>query len=49
MKFMNATYILQSSFKNIDIPEESAAQDACRIEHIISQETFERIKENVDS
>ena len=35
--------------KILNIPEELAAQDACRIEHIISQETFERIKENVDS
>ena len=49
-KFTNATYILQSFCeKTLGISEELAARDACRIEHIISQETFERIKENVDS
>ena len=42
-------YITKFLQKILDIPEELAAQDACRIEHIISQETFERIKENVDS
>ena len=42
-------YITKFLQKILNIPEELAAQDACRIEHIISQETFERIKENVDS
>lgn len=42
-------YITKFLQKILNIPEELAARDACRIEHIISQETFERIKENVDS
>ena len=48
-KFTNATYILQSFAKTLGISEELAARDACRIEHIISQETFERIKEKCRS
>lgn len=42
-------YITKFLQKTLNISEELAAQDACRIEHIISQETFERIKENVDN
>ncbi|MBS5343076.1 MAG: metal-dependent transcriptional regulator [Clostridium sp.] len=42
-------YITKFLQKTLGISEELAARDACRIEHIISQETFERIKENVDS
>ncbi|MPN44708.1 Transcriptional regulator MntR [bioreactor metagenome] len=29
----------------LGVSEETAEEDACRIEHIISQETFEKIKE----
>lgn len=29
----------------IGVSEETAAADACRIEHVISEETFEKIKE----
>lgn len=29
---------------SIGVPEEIAAEDACRIEHVISQESFEAIK-----
>ena len=32
----------------LDIPSEIAAKDACRIEHIISEETFEAIKSKLD-
>ena len=35
--------------KALDVNPETAAQDACRIEHIISQESFEKIKEYVKS
>ena len=34
--------------KNLGIPHEIAAKDACRIEHIISPETFESIKTKVN-
>ena len=29
---------------SIGVDEKTAAEDACRIEHVISQETFDRIK-----
>ena len=29
----------------IGVPHETAEADACRIEHIVSQETFEKVKE----
>ena len=34
--------------KNLGIPHDIAAKDACRIEHIISPETFESIKTKVN-
>ena len=36
--------ILTKCLVSIGVPEEIAAEDACRIEHIISEETFEAIK-----
>lgn len=30
--------------QNIGVPKNIATEDACRIEHVISQETFEAIK-----
>lgn len=38
--------ILSSYLISIGVSPETATQDACRIEHVISQETFEKIKEN---
>ena len=37
------SYYLQK----IGVSAETAAEDACRIEHVISQETFERLQEHV--
>lgn len=34
-------------FKVLGVPEKIAAEDACRVEHIISQEAFDKIKEMV--
>ena len=31
----------------LGVPEDIALEDACRIEHVISQETFERIRAHV--
>lgn len=39
--------ILTQLLKNIGVSDATAATDACRIEHDISDETFERIKEAV--
>lgn len=33
----------------IGVGEETAAADACRMEHVISEETFDRIREHVKS
>lgn len=40
--------ILASFFKSIGVSEEVALADACKIEHDISQETFEKIKEHIN-
>ena len=36
--------ILTQLFTSIGVPKEIAAADACRVEHAISEETFERLK-----
>ncbi len=41
--------ILSSYLISIGVSPETATQDACRIEHVISQETFEKIKENASN
>ena len=38
--------ILQECFMAIGISEETAERDACRIEHVISDESFDAIKEH---
>lgn len=37
--------LLTSCLTALGVSPETAASDACRIEHVISQETFERIRE----
>ena len=37
--------ILTGFLKNIGVSPETASEDACKIEHIISDETLEKIKE----
>ena len=32
---------------DLGVAEETATADACRIEHVISPETFDRIKEHI--
>lgn len=36
---------LRQLFLSLGISEENAAADACRVEHVISDETFEKLKE----
>jgi len=36
--------VLSNVFRKIGVSEETAIEDACRIEHVISDETFEAIK-----
>ncbi len=38
--------VLTSALTKLGVPEEIAAEDACRIEHIISVETFDAIKKH---
>ena len=40
--------LISEFFVSIGISEETAAEDACRIEHVISDETFEKLKALVD-
>ena len=39
--------LLTQLLMNIGVDEKTAAEDACRIEHYISEKTFEAIKEHV--
>ena len=38
-------YITKFLTEVLGVPHETAEADACRIEHIVSQETFEKVKE----
>lgn len=40
--------LLTDLFMAVGISEETAKEDACKVEHHISQETFEKLKENID-
>lgn len=39
--------ILRQLFMNIGVDEETATKDACRIEHYISEKTFEALKKHM--
>ena len=39
--------LLSQLFVNIGVDEETASEDACRIEHYISEKTFDAIKRHV--
>ncbi len=41
--------ILSRCLEKIGVDSETAASDACRIEHVISDETFEKIKKFVEN
>ena len=36
--------VLSSLFRKLGVPEDIAADDACRIEHVVSDETFAALK-----
>lgn len=44
-KIFNRHKVLTCALKSIGVNEDIAAEDACKIEHVISEETFERLKE----
>ena len=37
--------VLTSFLKSIGVDEETASEDACKVEHVISKETFDAIKQ----
>ena len=39
--------LLSSWLEKLGVPKEIAAEDACKIEHVISKESFEAIKRYV--
>ncbi len=39
--------LLTSCLVSLGVPKEIASQDACRIEHVISKESFEAIKKRI--
>lgn len=39
--------IIRKALETIGVDYETADKDACRIEHVISDETFEKIKEHI--
>lgn len=41
--------ILTKCLVEIGVPEEIASEDACKVEHIISEETFEAIKRSLEN
>lgn len=40
--------LLSSWLMHLGVPEETAVEDACRIEHVISKESFQAIKNHVN-
>lgn len=41
--------LLTELFIKLGVPEKNAAEDACRIEHVISKETFDALKKHAES
>lgn len=39
--------LLSEFLVDIGVPEDIATEDACRMEHVISNETFQKIKDNM--
>ena len=40
--------VLKQTLINIGVSPEQAEKDACKVEHVISEETFDAIKEHID-
>ncbi len=47
-KILDRHKIISDFFISIGVDEESASEDACRIEHVISDRTFEKLKEFIN-
>ena len=40
--------VLSEMFENLGVSKETAVEDACRVEHVISDETFEAFKKHLE-
>ena len=40
--------VITRLFVNLGVPAEVAADDACKVEHVISEETFEALKKHLE-
>ena len=40
--------IISAFFESIGVSEQTASEDACRIEHVISEETFDKLKKFIE-
>lgn len=40
--------VITRLFVNLGVPAEVAAEDACKVEHVISEETFEALKNHLE-
>lgn len=47
-RMMERHHILSNWFISLGVPEDIAVHDACRLEHYLSTETFERIKAHIE-
>ena len=48
-KIYEKRVVLKELILSIGVDEETAAKDACRIEHVLSDETFEAIKKSLEN
>lgn len=48
-KIFDRHQVLSCALQSLGVDEATAAEDACKIEHIISDETFKKIKEHFPS
>jgi Mn-dependent DtxR family transcriptional regulator len=40
--------VITRLFVNLGVPEEVAAEDACKVEHVLSEETFNALKNHLE-
>lgn len=48
-KILERHKIISEFFMSIGVSEETAAEDACRIEHVISDESFECLRRHINN
>ena len=47
-RIYNRHCLLENYFIRLGVDPKTAAQDACRVEHVISEETFQKIQDHVN-